>query len=720
MTKLSIKLENCYGIRTFEQEFTFEKSRANLIYAPNGVMKTSLAKTFLRLSKGEIPEEKVYNRESKWEIKIDNLDINAEEVLVVEPFNPSFNSQNISTLLVNREKKIRYDRAYKSISDTKKKLITSLNKLSGLTKDSISDQLTKDFDCANIFEAIKKVKSLSSGKVEYSNIKYKDIFDAKVLSLLNESIVKDNIEDYAQRYNELIQESPIFQKTSFNIIGADAVKKTLKKERFFEADHKVVLNGDAQPIETADELENVIENAKTQILNDENLQHISKKIINGVASIKTFQGVLEDFPEMAANLSDIDEFRRIIWASYYLKEKELFESCLSEFEKNRAELVRIEQEASVEETLWYETQKVFKERFFVPFEIEVENHTNAILGTSAPNIAFIFRDDENREIRFDRGQLDSLNILSVGERRAMYLLFVIFEFTARQLNNEKTVAIIDDIGDSFDYKNKYAIIEYLKELSNEENFCLIVLTHNFDFYKTFQSRVLDTAKWTNSFVAQKTDEGHVKLLTGGSKNISDPFSLWRNGYGTNAAMFISMIPFVRNLVEYKDGIRCQEYLMLTQLLHIKNAAPKHTLGDLDNVICNVVNVVNVEKDFNREIFVVDYIFQTANNLCESMNYDEICLENKVVFSIAIRLKAEEYMFSKTNNLEISSNQTSTLYNKYLDLGTNDPNFFEAKKVLSQVILMTPENIHINSFMYEPLMDMSGQHLVKLYNDVKSL
>lgn len=28
--------------------------------------------------------------------------------------------------------------------------------------------------------------------------------------------------------------------------------------------------------------------------------------------------------------------------------------------------------------------------------------------------------------------------------------------------------------------------------------------------------------------------------------------------------------------------------------------------------------------------------------------------------------------------------------------------------------MTPENIHFNSFMYEPILDMSDEHLRRLY------
>jgi len=41
-------------------------------------------------------------------------------------------------------------------------------------------------------------------------------------------------------------------------------------------------------------------------------------------------------------------------------------------------------------------------------------------------------------------------------------------------------------------------------------------------------------------------------------------------------------------------------------------------------------------------------------------------------------------------------------------------------VLNRVILMTPETIHLNSFMYEPILDMSDEHLKQLYADVQKL
>jgi len=44
----------------------------------------------------------------------------------------------------------------------------------------------------------------------------------------------------------------------------------------------------------------------------------------------------------------------------------------------------------------------------------------------------------------------------------------------------------------------------------------------------------------------------------------------------------------------------------------------------------------------------------------------------------------------------------------------------AINVLQRVVLMTPENIHLNSFMYEPILDMSDEHLRKLYGEVNAL
>lgn len=46
MKKLSVNLKDCYGIESLNHEFDFSNGNTFCIYARNGLMKTSFAKTF--------------------------------------------------------------------------------------------------------------------------------------------------------------------------------------------------------------------------------------------------------------------------------------------------------------------------------------------------------------------------------------------------------------------------------------------------------------------------------------------------------------------------------------------------------------------------------------------------------------------------------------------------------------------------------------------------
>jgi hypothetical protein len=58
-----------------------------------------------------------------------------------------------------------------------------------------------------------------------------------------------------------------------------------------------------------------------------------------------------------------------------------------------------------------------------------------------------------------------------------------------------------------------------------------------------------------------------------------------------------------------------------------------------------------------------------------------------------------------------------LLRAYREQGLGTP---EAVALLDAVALMTPENLHINSFMYEPIIDMSDSHLRKLFQEVRAI
>ena len=157
-----------------------------------------------------------------------------------------------------------------------------------------------------------------------------------------------------------------------------------------------------------------------------------------------------------------------------------------------------------------------------------------------------------------------------------YILNIIFEVEARKQSKQATLFIVDDIADSFDYKNKYAIIEYLKDISEIEIFNQIILTHNFDFYRTVCSR-LDMSRQHKLNTIRTATE--VKLIQ--EKYQNNPFTTWKDEFhkAQNASMLIASIPFVRNLAEYSGHI--DEENKLTFLLHYKEGTNSISLNDME-------------------------------------------------------------------------------------------------------------------------------------------
>src|SRR5215217_5518909 len=101
-----------------------------------------------------------------------------------------------------------------------------------------------------------------------------------------------------------------------------------------------------------------------------------------------------------------------------------------------------------------------------------------------------------------------LKILSKGEQRAYFILQFLFEIESRRVSNDTTLLIFDDVADSFDYKNKYAIIEYIRDLHSSEKFKSLILTHNFDFYRTLASRL---GLYKHTYMATRDDDRSIYL-----------------------------------------------------------------------------------------------------------------------------------------------------------------------------------------------------------------
>ena len=294
----------------------------------------------------------------------------------------------------------------------------------------------------------------------------------------------------------------------------------------------------------------------------------------------------------------------------------------------------------------------------------------------------------------------------------MYLLNILFEIEVRKKTGQEHLIVIDDVADSFDYKNKYAIIQYLMDISEHTHFKQLILTHNFDFYRTVQSRFV---KYGGCFMASKTRTRVTLEKAVGIQNVF--VKDWKLNFFTDPKKKIASIPFMRNLIEYTKSDADEDFVKLTSLLHWMADSDQITVAALDAIYRRLFSSEGASVDNTQPVIA---LIKDEANKCllapEGINF-----ENKVVLSIATRLAAEQFMVGKLKEAAsiatCESNQTSRLLKEYRLVFPADQ---EVIGVLWRVVLMTPENIHLNSFMYEPILDMSDDHLRKLYADVFAL
>jgi hypothetical protein len=216
-------------------------------------------------------------------------------------------------------------------------------------------------------------------------------------------------------------------------------------------------------------------------------------------------------------------------------------------------------------------------------------------------------------------------------------------------------------------------------------------------------------------MALKSDKGVTLEQAAGVRNVF--VNDWKKGFYTHDAKKVASIPFLRNLIEFSRGQDDPDYDRLTAMVHWKADTPKLTVADLDKIYATETR--DAGNSANATRLIVDLIREVADAALDAAA--GLSLVNKVVLAIGTRMAAERYMATKIADdaflAGIKANQTQALIAKFKD---KLPNETTAATVLDRVALMTPENIHLNSFMYEPIIDMGEDHLRKLYSDVKSL
>jgi hypothetical protein len=713
MDKLKISLTNCFGIGKLEHEFDFSNFNTQLIYASNGVMKTSFANTFRAIEKGELPKDRLHQKPSTCDIEINEVEVIPSQICVIKSFEDINSGESQSKLLIDEDSKLEYDLLLNEINSEKEKLIRDWNRKSGVSQKELESTILKDLGATDFFSVLQLYINDTDTQVNY-DVKYNDIFNKDVIDFLMIPDVRNHIQEYFETYNNLIRESTVFVPGVFNPTRADNVKGTLRKENFFHANHKIKLNGIDIEFTSDNEIDAFFLEQKRNIIENENLKRIEDKIkkvaVHGLKEILETKDILSE-------LADLNAFKIKLWKSYFADSRMVIELMLDVYNRNQTRLREIEEMADSQQTKWDGVIEVFNNRFFVPFKAKIGNKISSILGKQIPIIEFQFTDPETgTEVIKLESDFRGEDFLSQGEKRAMYLLNVIFKIEAHKQSGQEVLFIVDDIADSFDYKNKYAILQYLKEITEVSTFYQIILTHNYDFFRTVQSRLIPgSSVRSNCFIAQRIIN-EISLEVYGHNYQTNPFNNWKNNLD-DKQKFVATIPFVRNIIEFQKDDQSSDFSKLTSLLHIKSDTKSITVGDVKAVFDEWIESNGIES-LDQNQLIIDLIYDEIDSLLLTTE-GSIELHKKVLLSIGIRLKAEEYMWSKvTDKSSLNKNQTYNLYMRFkAEFGSL---LIQECNLLDQVNLITPENIHLNSFMFEPILDLSIDHLKALFQQVQTL
>lgn len=722
MKILSIDFENCFGIGKLEHEFDFSSSNSYLIYAPNGTMKTSFAKTVDLIAKNDKknqPKDLVHNKKSKFGILSDGEEINNNTILVVNAEDNSFDAtQKITSFIASKELKEQYDIIYTELNTAKTELLKKLKAISQ-SSDCEGEYVGtfNEGENSSFFEVLSNhVQDLEDNATKIS-FKYNSVFDSKgtVKNFLTKN--EELLDSYIKNYNEILSNSKLFKLTGSNNFGtyqANEMLKSIEDNSYFEAGHKFVLE-DGTEINDSLELKKLFEQEVEKILGDEKLKASFEKVDKAIGAngdLRAFKKVIEKDNSLLVNLKDYNGFKQKVWTSFLSEIKDEAESLTELYQKQRKKLELIINEANKELSLWQDIIQKFNNRFYVPFEVSIGNQHDVILKQETANLEFIYKDKDEEPSKQTKENL--LKILSKGEQRAYFILQFLFEIESRRVSDEITLLIFDDIADSFDYKNKYAIIEYIRDLHFSEKFKSLILTHNFDFYRTLASRL---TLYKQTYMATRSHDRQIHLREGLYMN--DLFKEYLKNHN-EPKVFISLIAFVRNLVEYTDSSKTEDCVTLTSCLHQKEDSENINLNKVFSVFKNrIKKLEDIEIAFNGDEKILDFIFSTADSIENEEDINEILLENKIVLAVACRLKTEQYLIKslpECDYTKIKLYQTRELSTRYKAKFPKSKNL----GIIDKVNLMTPENIHINAFMYEPLIDMSVFHLIDLYKDIKNL
>lgn len=698
MKKLVIKkLENAYGIKELKVSFDDNTLSQNLVYSKNGTFKTSFSRCLYNLSNNE--KEKIEDRITKIPANIEMKMIDDEG-----ESNNLINKFLVFSREIYEEKSLSdYGKELEMLTIDKRKQEYVQDLINSTLEEPIAElQINAKSINLNLQKALETLNIPYKGKLDWylevfkyidgapdeniSEINLKTIFQ-KTYDILDNDNFQENINNYINIYNKKIKEE-LFDD-DFDENSCISFLESLKKTKFMNEDKKrgVILNGTSYY--DYDSVQEIINKTMKNISSSPEILKSNQKLIKSMGTSNEAQKLKKEIINNPLLIKQLSLGRKKI-IRIALKNSGLqTKYWINILENAMSELKKIYDEIQNMNSKFENAIEIYKLRFRPVFDIKIKNKKESMLGLDLPSLYFKYKkNDCDIEEKF------LYDILSSGEKTSLNIIKFIVEYISNR--DSKPFIILDDIVETFDYANRYAFIEYINDMVNDDT-PVIVLTHNFEFYRTLQSRIKKLVP-----LVTNVDEKCRILIQECSKinrNIEDVLNVQ-----SKKELFFA-IPYLR---EAKIILQ-ENNEILNSCLHYKEKTLNLKLKDIIDLFPK-----KIKLDIDSNLFYLDELENALSSIKMTNNYD---LVEKTIYSIGCRVFLEQKIIQKNFDLikDVNENQFAYIIKKY----HNQLN----EKILElaeRVSISTPEFIHGNAFMYEPLIDIDGFYLKELYDDIKKL
>lgn len=449
-------------------------------------MKSSLSKVFDDISKGAATSDRIFQNvissysvthyTSQYVFNSTNATqlTATDKVYVVNTFNNSFEftKETVSTLLADETTRNAYNVLMAQFSGEIKQIEEKLRVLTGLTKPQIKGRLITDLgltgtaDWTDIFEKLNELYSTRQTLEYLNDCTYLELFNDKVMAVYGKREFLTSIEEYISSLNTLLENNPILNDR-FTDRNAETLGKEMAKHNLFDAQHTIHLKDGVTVIHSLDEWNSAVNEQLDRLYSTPELSTAFqklKKLLTSNGEVSRLRDIIAAHREIIPALRNIPALKVQTWLDCFSKLDVPFADYYHNISQYTTQIKALYEQASAQSARWQAVVNEFNRRFRVPFEVQIENKANFLLKDEAPNLSFKY----TRGIVAQQGatlKKDDLMVsLSTGEKRALYLLYILFDL--ERIRQQATAGggqfliVADDIADSFDYKNKYAIIEY--------------------------------------------------------------------------------------------------------------------------------------------------------------------------------------------------------------------------------------------------------------------